>query len=165
MSQANKAVADLAELANPDEVVAQALVRYVTVPGLGGEIALITVDNGLDHTKPTSFGPAGLQNLAAAFDEAADRDGVRAIAVTGKPYIFGAGADITAMPRLRNAEQARAIGRLGHDVYARFRNSTVPTFAFVNGVALGGALELALHCHYRTLSSGARAIAHLVSPN
>jgi 3-hydroxyacyl-CoA dehydrogenase/enoyl-CoA hydratase/carnithine racemase len=35
----------------------------------------------------------------------------------------------------------------------------VPSFAFVNGAALGGGLELALHCSYRTISSGVTAVA------
>jgi 3-hydroxyacyl-CoA dehydrogenase/enoyl-CoA hydratase/carnithine racemase len=143
-----------------DEVVAHALTRYVRPPGLDGEIALITLDNQRDHTKPTSFGPAGLRSLAAALDDIAAHDpAVRAIAVTGKPFIFGAGADITGMPSLTTREQTQEIGRLGHEVFNRLRESPIPTFAFVNGVALGGALELALHCHYRTLSAGAKAIA------
>ncbi len=81
------------------------------------------------------------------------------IAVTGKPYIFCVGADITGMPALEHREQALEIGRLGHRVFARLKDSAVPTFAFVNGAAMGGGLELALHCHYRTLSAGAAALA------
>jgi 3-hydroxyacyl-CoA dehydrogenase/enoyl-CoA hydratase/carnithine racemase len=43
-------------------------------------------------------------------------------------------------------------------VFARLKNSTIPTFAFINGAALGGGLEVALHCHYRTVSTGAAAL-------
>jgi 3-hydroxyacyl-CoA dehydrogenase/enoyl-CoA hydratase/carnithine racemase len=39
------------------------------------------------------------------------------------------------------------------------KNSDVPTFAFVNGATMGGGLELALHCHYRTLAAQAGPIA------
>jgi hypothetical protein len=71
----------------PDEVVTKALVRAVRVPGLDRPAALITLDNGFDHTKPNSLGPAGLASLSAAIDKAlADQPGF--IAVTGKPYIF-----------------------------------------------------------------------------
>ena len=53
-----------------DEIVTKAVVREVTVPGLDGKVALITIDNGFDHTKPSTFGPAGLQSLAEAIDQA-----------------------------------------------------------------------------------------------
>jgi 3-hydroxyacyl-CoA dehydrogenase/enoyl-CoA hydratase/carnithine racemase len=144
----------------PDEVVTRALVRYVEVPGLPGEVALVTLDNGHDHTRPSTFGPAGLSSLDRALDGVeAHSPRVAAIAVTGKPFVFAVGADLTRMPLIPDRGTARELGRLGHRVFRRLRDSAVPTFAFVNGAALGGGLEIALHCHYRTLSRSAAALA------
>ncbi|MBQ1028029.1 3-hydroxyacyl-CoA dehydrogenase NAD-binding domain-containing protein [Micromonospora sp. C95] len=145
-------------LTAPNEVVTRALLRQVNVPGLDRPAALITLDNGFDHTKPNTFGPGGLTSLDEAISAALAADPAF-IAVTGKPYIFCVGADITGLPQLADREQALEIGRLGHRVFARLKDSSVPTFAFVNGAAMGGGLELALHCHYRTLSAGAAALA------
>ncbi|MFC4336388.1 3-hydroxyacyl-CoA dehydrogenase NAD-binding domain-containing protein [Salininema proteolyticum] len=142
----------------PDEVVTEARVRYIEPAGLGGKAALITLDNGYDHSRPNSYGPAGIKALWDALDEVEAEEGVKLIAVTGKPFIFLAGADISAMPHLETYEQAKAMGEAGHAVYRRLRNSSVPTFAFVNGVALGGGLELALSCQYRTIVPTAAAV-------
>ncbi|MEW2143376.1 3-hydroxyacyl-CoA dehydrogenase NAD-binding domain-containing protein [Micromonospora vinacea] len=148
----------MSTLAAPNEVVTRALLRQVNVPGLDRPAALITLDNGFDHTKPNTFGPGGLASLDEAITAALAADPAF-IAVTGKPYIFCVGADIVGLPQLADRAQALEIGRLGHRVFARLKDSTVPTFAFVNGAAMGGGLELALHCHYRTLSGGAAALA------
>ena len=143
-----------------DEVVTRSLVRYVELPGLAGPIALITLENGRDHTRPSTFGPAGLSSLDNALDEiAAHSPTVSAIAVTGKPFIFAVGADLSGIPLVRTREEALQIGELGQRVFRRLYDSTIPTFAFVNGAAMGGGLELALHCQYRTLSTGVAAIA------
>jgi len=141
----------------PNEVVTKALVRLVQVPGLAKPAALITLDNGFDYKKPNSFGPGGLQSLDAAITAATEADPAF-IAITGKPYIFCVGADITGMPFITSRDQAVALGELGHRVFARLKDSSIPTFAFVNGAALGGGLEVALHCHYRTVSTGAAAL-------
>lgn len=147
-----------ASLDFPDEVVTRSLLRLVRVPGLAKPAALITLDNGHDHTKPNTLGPGGLASLDEALTAALAAEPAF-IAVTGKPYIFCAGADLTGMPLIRTREQAMQISRYGHRVFGRLRDSAVPTFAFINGAAMGGGLELALHCHYRTLSAGARAVA------
>ncbi len=52
-----------------NEVVTHAFVREIDLPNGGGKAALITLDNGLDHTKPTTFGPQGLASLSAALDQ------------------------------------------------------------------------------------------------
>lgn len=143
----------------PDEVVTHARVRYIELPHGAGTAALITLDNGLDHTKPSTFGVGGLRALGAALDEVESRDDLAAVCVTGKPFILAVGADLKGLPQLATREQALAIGRLGHDVFRRLGELSVPSFGLVNGAAMGGGLEVALHCTYRTISSAANGIA------
>ena len=140
----------------PEEVVTQALVRQVDLSAFGakGVLALITLDNSLDHNRPNTFGPQSLLALDAAIT-AAIASKTSAIAITGKPFIFAAGADLSALSFITNREQSLGIGKLGHDVFRRLGESKIPTFAFINGLALGGGLEVGLHCHYRTLASTA----------
>ena len=142
-----------------DEVVTHAKMRTAELPLGAGTAAIITLDNGFDHTKPNTFGPGGLLELKAALTQAQQIPGLAAICVTGKPFIFAVGADLTGVPRLTDRGQALAIGRLGHEVLGMLGSSSVPTFAFINGAAMGGGVEVGLHCHYRTISSGAAAFS------
>jgi 3-hydroxyacyl-CoA dehydrogenase/enoyl-CoA hydratase/carnithine racemase len=148
--------------AMPNEVVTRSLVRDVALPGEAGTLALITLENGHDHTRPSTFGPAGLASLDEALDGITVRiaaGDVAAVGVTGKPFVFCAGADLGMVSLRSDRESAIQIGRVGHAVFRRLGELGVPSFALVNGTALGGGLELALHCTYRTISAGASAIA------
>ncbi|MBB1261134.1 3-hydroxyacyl-CoA dehydrogenase NAD-binding domain-containing protein [Streptomyces alkaliterrae] len=145
----------------PDEVVTQAHVRHLELPG-AGRFALITLDNGFDHTKPTTFGPQSLANLNAAIDqvekEAADGE-IVGVGLTGKPFIFAVGADLKGVELLKRREDALAIGKGGHDVFKRLSSLAVPTFAYYNGAAMGGGVEVGLHCTYRTVSKSVPAFS------
>ena len=140
----------------PEEVVTKAILREVSLApfGTSGTLSLITLDNGMDHNRPNTFGAAGLESLRAAIDAAQSSDSL-AIAITGKPFIFAAGADLSGLSFLTNKSQALTIGKLGHDVFRKLGESKKPTFAFINGLALGGGLEVGLHCRYRSLASTA----------
>lgn len=145
----------------PGEVVTQAHVRHLDLPG-AGLFALITLDNGLDHTKPTTFGPASLANLNTAIDQVekeAAAGEVVGVGVTGKPFIFAVGADLKGVGLLRRHEDGVAIAKGGHDVFKRLSHLAVPTFAYYNGAAMGGGVEVGLHCSYRTVSSALPAFS------
>ncbi|WP_042164077.1 3-hydroxyacyl-CoA dehydrogenase NAD-binding domain-containing protein [Streptomyces sp. NBRC 110035] len=146
----------------PDEVVTTAHVRHFELPLDAGRFALITLDNGLDHTKPTTFGPQSLANLDAALDqvekEAADGR-IVGVGITGKPFIFAVGADLKGVEQLKEWDHAHAIGKGGHDVFKRLSTLAVPTFAYYNGAAMGGGVEVGLHCAYRTVSSAIPAFS------
>lgn len=142
-----------------DEVVTAAKSRDVVLPYGAGTMALITLDNGLDHTRPNTFGPKSLAALNTALDEALARDDVLSIGVTGKPFILAAGADLSGVPGISDRDDAKLIGQLGHGVFRKLVDGGKPSFAFINGLALGGGLEVALHCTYRTIQDTAPAVA------
>ncbi|MEU1819102.1 3-hydroxyacyl-CoA dehydrogenase NAD-binding domain-containing protein [Streptomyces roseifaciens] len=146
----------------PGEVVTQAHVRHFDLPFGAGRFALITLDNGLDHTKPTTFGPQSLANLNAAIDQVekeAAEGAITGIGLTGKPFIFAVGADLKGVELLKRHEDALAIGKGGHDVFKRLSSLAVPTFAYYNGAAMGGGVEAGLHCTYRTVSKAIPAFS------
>jgi 3-hydroxyacyl-CoA dehydrogenase/enoyl-CoA hydratase/carnithine racemase len=122
-----------------------------------GPIALVTIDNGEDHTKPTSLGRAALESLARVLD-ALEGEPWQGMVLTGKPFVFCAGADINEFHGI-DGETARLGSRTGHELFRRISALPYPTLAAINGAALGGGVEIAFHCDYRTISSGVRHFA------
>ncbi|MDT0170194.1 3-hydroxyacyl-CoA dehydrogenase NAD-binding domain-containing protein [Pseudarthrobacter sp. BRE9] len=161
--------ADYRKLADlfPNETVTHSYVQDIALPGSAGRpspgtFALVTLDNGLDHTKPTTLGPNTLVELGTVLEglrERAARGEIVGVGVTGKPHYLVAGADLSAVKSLEQREHGLWMAQLGHDVYATLADLGVPSFAFINGTALGGGLEIALQSTYRTVSTGAGALA------
>ena len=144
-----------------EEVVTHSYVRDVRFDS-GRVVALVTLDNNLDHTRPNTLGPRTLMEFDNVLVELADRASrgeIHGVAVTGKPYFLAAGADLSRVADIPSKAVARKLAELGHRALGRLTEIGVPSFVFVNGLALGGGLEIALNAHYRTIDSSAPAIA------
>ncbi len=144
-----------------DEIVTHSFVRDVALRS-GRTMALITLDNGRDHTRPSTLGPATLFELGdtlLAQRERAEQGEIDAIAVTGKPYFLAAGVDLSNVADIPDRATAAELPRLGHRALGLLHDAPVPTFVFINGLALGGGLEIGLHADYRTISAAAPAVA------
>ncbi|MBG6217632.1 3-hydroxyacyl-CoA dehydrogenase/enoyl-CoA hydratase/carnithine racemase [Arthrobacter sp. CAN_A6] len=145
----------------PTEIVTHPYVQDIDLPFGAGVLALVTLDNDLDSAKPTTLGPNTLIEYGRTLEglkERAGRGEIQAVAVTGKPYFLVAGADLSTVKSLKTEQYGLLMAELGHEAYNLFGSLGVPSFAFINGVALGGGLEIALAADYRTVSTGANGI-------
>ncbi|BCW35858.1 3-hydroxyacyl-CoA dehydrogenase [Arthrobacter sp. StoSoilA2] len=103
------------------------------------------------------MGPASLAKLTGAV-RAVHTQTIDALAIIGAGPAFCAGADLKKMTEATTAEQGADLARQGTEAFAEIAALPIPTFAFLNGLALGGGLELALHADYRTASATAGPI-------
>lgn len=125
-----------------------------------GPLALVTMDNGEDWQKPNVFGRAALASLHDLLPRL-QADDWQGLVLTGKPFVFAAGADLSEFPQMTDPALARQAGQAGHAAFGAIRSLPYPTLAAVNGAAVGGGLEIALHCDFRTI---ARSVRHVGFP-
>ena len=103
------------------EVITHSLVTDVRLAS-GKVLALVTLDNGRDHTRPNTLGPATLKELGETLDALAARAAageIDALAITGKQYILAAGADLSDVSRVPSAAIAKLIAQRGHQVLGK----------------------------------------------
>jgi len=97
-----------------------------------------------------------LAELDAVFSDAAARDDVRAVVLTGAgEKAFVAGADINELS-VQTAVGGREHARRGQALFNRIERLGKPVIAAVNGFALGGGCELAMACTLRVAADSAR---------
>lgn len=94
--------------------------------------------------------------LEGRLDEAAADAGVRVIVITSSlPGMFSGGADIRELEGLDPAGCAAFVA-LGHGLFTRMGRLPKPIIAAVNGVCVGGGMELAMSCDIRIAAESAR---------
>ena len=117
-------------------------------------IAVITINR---PTKLNALNKATIQELHDGFKTLNEDKSVKAIIITGSgEKAFVAGADISEFANF-SVEEGGKLAAQGQELLFDFvQNLSTPVIAAVNGFALGGGLELAMACHFRTASTNAK---------
>lgn len=107
----------------------------------------------LNRPKARNALSLALRQAIAAAIVAADRDAaVRAVVITGSADCFSAGGDIKEFP---DAAASRDAPFESQRVWQPLSACRVPLIAAVEGIALGGGAELAMHCDIIVAGDGA----------
>lgn len=117
-------------------------------------LAIVTVNR---PDKLNALNSTVIAELDKAFTELSQREQVRAIILTGAGRAFVAGADIAEVAEGADSPAGlEALSQFGTRVFTKIERLNKPVIAAINGFALGGGLELALACHVRVASEGAK---------
>ena len=116
-------------------------------------VAVVTID----HRPVNALDRQTLEELGQVIDAIAGEPSVKVVILTGGGSLaFVAGADIKEVSQLGSAEAAKGMAALGQGVFLKIQRLGKPVIAAINGVCLGGGLELAMACHLRISGDRAR---------
>jgi enoyl-CoA hydratase len=107
----------------------------------------------VDRPPLNALSGALLEELASAAHDLGDDSSVKVVVVLGGGKAFAAGADIS---EFGGPDEARAISGRFRNAFDAIGEIPRPVIAAINGVALGGGLELALSCDLRIAADNAR---------
>ena len=116
-------------------------------------IATITLNR---PDRRNAFSPEMSASLHRAVEDAAGDDEVRVLVITGTGQAFCAGADVKAMAERASQPGEKEPEAGDGELTMLLQRINKPVIAAVNGVAVGGGLDLALGCDIRIASDRAR---------
>ena len=132
----------------------------------GKAITVQTTDDGiaelcfdLQDESVNKFNALTLNELKEATAAIAADTSLKGVIVTSGKPVFIVGADITEFgTQFGDSEEkvADKILSINVDIFNAFEDLPIPTVAAINGIALGGGLEMGLVCDYRVMSTAAR---------
>ncbi|MHB8970505.1 MAG: 3-hydroxyacyl-CoA dehydrogenase NAD-binding domain-containing protein [Pirellulaceae bacterium] len=97
-----------------------------------------------------------LDELLAAIRRAANDPQVHTVVLTGGSEHFSAGADLAVFREIESVEDAMRVSQIFQAAFQEIEDSPKPVVAALAGHVLGGALELAMACHFRVAAQGSR---------
>jgi len=130
--------------------------QSITVELLDDGIAELKFD--LQGESVNKFDKATVEDLAAAVAAIKGDSSVKGVIVTSGKGVFIVGADITEFTEMfkMDEDDIAAWCIKSNDAFNAFEDLDVPKVCAINGVALGGGLEMALSCDFRVMSSAAQ---------
>jgi 3-hydroxyacyl-CoA dehydrogenase len=99
---------------------------------------------------------AMLEAIQAGVARANEDPQVRAIALLGDNQLFSSGADLSLFREIRSDDDALRVSAVFQEAYQQVEDSAKPVIAAMAGTVFGGALELALACHFRVAAHNCR---------
>lgn len=110
----------------------------------------------INHPPANTLTPELLSELSTTFDQVANDDAVKVVVLTGAGRFFIAGADIRVLAAIASSKEGVAMALQGQAILDRIEGFGKPVIAAINGICLGGGLELAMCCHIRFAAEGSR---------
>ncbi len=130
--------------------------KSITVEMLDDGIAELKFD--LQGESVNKFDKSTVEDLAAAVAAIKADTQVKGVIVTSGKGVFIVGADITEFTEMFKLDEDEIAGWCikSNEAFSAFEDLDVPKVCAINGIALGGGLEMALSCDFRVMSSAAQ---------
>ncbi len=119
---------------------------------IDSKVATVTIN----HPPVNVLSGEVLAELEKTMDELKANKDVKVVVLTGTGPVFIAGADIKAMAQIKSASDGKKAAGEGQRIFLKIERMDKPVIAAINGVCLGGGMELAMACHIRMCSDRAK---------